>query len=154
MSYLEGFHLERCAQCGKCTASCPAGRDSSLRIRRLVLQARSGADVSADGSLWACTTCYSCQERCPKGVGTADAIIAIRNRASREGNRPSIHMAAIRSLLDTSDGFPLSPEVARLRSMLGLPKEPRDVAHDQFERERFRRLVASLPIASMLEGEE
>jgi len=145
------FGLAKCVQCGKCTASCPSGRESNLRIRRMVFRLMTGADVTGDEGLWACTTCYSCQERCPKGVKVTDAVIRIRNQAARKGNRPSIHLTAIRSLLDSSDGFPLTPEVAKMRSMMGLPKDPLDVAHDPEEKERFQRLVRSLAISGMLE---
>ena len=146
---LKEFDLAKCVQCGKCTASCTSGRDSNLRTRRLVFLVKSGKDVSMDRDLWACTTCYTCQERCPKGVKVTDAIIRIRNAAARSGNRPSIHLTAIRSLLDSSDGFPITPDVAKIRSMIGLPIAPMDVAHDEREKERFRKLVSSLAISEM-----
>jgi len=146
---LKDFDLCKCVQCGKCTASCTSGRDSNLRTRRLVFLVKSGRDVSMEKDLWACTTCYACQERCPKGVKVTDAIIRIRNAAARSGNRPSIHLTAIRSLLDSSDGFPITPDVSKIRSMIGLPIVPMDVAHDEKEKERFRKLVSSLPIAGM-----
>jgi heterodisulfide reductase subunit C len=128
---LEEFDLAKCVQCGKCTASCTSGRDSNLRTRKLVFMAKSGKDISNDKDLWACTTCYACQERCPKGVKVTDAIIRIRNAAARSGNRPSIHLTAIRSLLDSSDVFPITPEVSRIRSMI--PPVAHDVAHDERE---------------------
>jgi heterodisulfide reductase subunit C len=147
---LKKFDLAKCVQCGKCTASCTSSRDSNLRTRRLVFMAKSGKDVSMDKDLWTCTTCYSCQERCPKGVKVTDAIIRIRNAAARSGNRPSIHLTAIRSLLDSSDGFPITPDISKIRSMIGLPIAPFDVAHDEKEKERFRKLVSSLLIAGMV----
>jgi heterodisulfide reductase subunit C len=146
---LKEFDLSKCVQCGKCTASCTSGRVSNLRTRRLVFLVKSGRDVSMDRDLWTCTTCYTCQERCPKGVKVTDAIIRIRNVAARAGNRPSIHLTAIRSLLDSSDGFPITPDVSKIRSMIGLPIEPLDVAHDEAEKERFRKLVSSLAISDM-----
>jgi heterodisulfide reductase subunit C len=147
---LKEFDLAKCVQCGKCTASCTSGRDSNLRTRKLVFMAKSGKDISNDKDLWACTTCYACQERCPKGVKVTDAIIRIRNAAARSGNRPSIHLTAIRSLLDSSDGFPITPDVSRIRSMIGLPIAPLDVAHDEREMERFRKLVSSLSISEFV----
>jgi heterodisulfide reductase subunit C len=146
---LKEFDLAKCVQCGKCTASCTSGRDSNLRTRKLVFLVKSGKDVSMDKDLWACTTCYACQERCPKGVKVTDAIIRIRNAAARSGNRPSIHLTAIRSLLDSSDGFPITPDVSKIRSMIGLPIAPFDVAHDESEKERFRKLVSSLAISGL-----
>lgn len=146
---LKEFDLSKCVQCGKCTASCNSSRDSNLRTRRIVFLAKSGKDVSHEPGLWACTTCYACQERCPKGVKVTDAIIRIRNAAARAGNRPSIHLTAIRSLLDSSDGFPITPDVSKIRSMIGLSIAPFDIAHDEAEKARFRKLVSSLAIADL-----
>ncbi|MEI8191564.1 MAG: 4Fe-4S dicluster domain-containing protein [candidate division NC10 bacterium] len=144
------FDLRKCVQCGKCTASCPTGRESNLRTRALVFRANS-SDVSAERELWLCTTCYTCQERCPKGVKITDAIIELRNLAAEKGNYPSIHLTAIKGLRDTSDGFPITPEVSKIRSLLGLSIEPFDVAHSAEEREKFRKLFQSLRISVFLE---
>jgi len=39
--------------------------------------------------IWLCSSCYTCQERCPEGVRITDAIVALRNLAVREGHAPS-----------------------------------------------------------------
>ena len=90
--------VEKCVQCGKCTAGCPSGRQSRLRTRTLVQMAYQGRDVTDMEELWDCTTCYNCAERCPKGVNTVDAVIALRNLAVRKGNFPRVHLGAIENL--------------------------------------------------------
>jgi len=159
---LENFHkilddsnILSCVQCGKCTGGCPAGRQSRIRIRELVHRAHEGHDVKDCKELWLCTTCYTCQERCPKGVNTTEAIISLRNRAIRKGdhNFPDIHVTAITSLRDQADGFPLSPDVESIRSVIGLPKHPHDLAHDPEGLEKFQVLMDALDIVPLIENQ-
>ena len=133
--------VDKCVQCGKCTAGCPSGRQSRLRTRALVQMAYQGRDVTSMRELWDCTTCYNCAERCPKGVNTVDAIIRLRNLAVRRGTYPKVHLNAIENLYNTGNGFPLSPEVAKIRSIIGLAKEPCDVSTDAEELLKVKKLM-------------
>jgi len=149
-------NLLKCVQCGKCTAGCPAGRESRIRIRELVHLAREGRDLKDVPELWYCTTCYNCQERCPKGVDTTEAVIFLRNRAVRKGhhNFPDLHVTAITSLRDQGDGFPLSPEVEKIRSVIGLARKPDDLAHDEEFLKDFQTLIDELGILDLVKQAE
>ncbi|MBU7045808.1 MAG: 4Fe-4S dicluster domain-containing protein [Theionarchaea archaeon] len=144
--------VDKCIQCGKCTAGCPSGRQSRLRTRALVQMAYLGYDVLDLSELWDCTTCYNCAERCPKGVNTVDAIIALRNLAVRKGNFPKIHINAIDNLYKTGNGFPLSPEVAKIRSIIGLNKEPYDVSSDCEELAKVQKLMDITGFLQLVRG--
>ena len=146
--------VDKCIQCGKCTAGCPSGRQSRLRTRTLVQMAYQGQDVTGLTELWDCTTCYNCAERCPKGVNTVDAIIALRNLAVRIGNYPKIHLNAIENLYNTGNGFPLSPEVAKIRSVIGLDKEPFDVSTDSEELSKVKKLMDATGFLKLVKGVE
>jgi heterodisulfide reductase subunit C len=148
---IKEFDLKKCMQCGKCTASCPAGLESNLRTRLVIYLAKSGADVLDMKELWCCTTCYTCQERCPKNVKVTDAVIHLRNLAVKRSNFPKIHVTAINAIRDTSNGFPLTPEVSKIRSLLGLPIEPHDIAHSEQELKRFKALLESLQLLKLVE---
>ncbi len=143
--------LDKCVQCGKCTAGCPAGRQSRLRIRALIQMAYEGRDVTDLKELWDCTTCYNCAERCPKGVNTVDAVILLRNLAVRRGNFPRLHVNAIENLYRTGNGFPLSLEVAKIRSVIGLDK-PHDVSTDAEELSKLQKLIDILKFREMVQG--
>lgn len=143
--------LDKCVQCGKCTAGCPAGRQSRLRTRTLIQMAYQGRDVTDLKELWDCTTCYNCAERCPKGVNTVDAVILLRNLAVRKGNFPKLHINAIENLYKTGNGFPLSPEVAQIRSVIGLDK-PYDVSTDNEELSKVQKLIDILKFREMVRG--
>ncbi len=144
--------VEKCVQCGKCTAGCPSGRQSRLRTRALVQMAYQGQDVTGLKELWDCTTCYNCAERCPKGVSTVDAIIKLRNLAVRRGNYPKVHVNAIENLYKTGNGFPLSEEVAKIRSVIGLNKEPRDVSTDEEELRKVQKLMDLTGFLRLIKG--
>jgi len=142
--FLEDTKITKCVQCGKCSASCPAGRNSRLLTRKIIMEAKSGMDVVGREELWLCTTCFLCFERCPKGVNTVDAIIELRNRAVMEGKFPEVHVGAIEGIYDTGSGLPLSPDGIRDRSMLGLEKEPEDIARNEEDFKNFQKLIKEL----------
>lgn len=144
--------VDKCVQCGKCTAGCPSGRQSRLRTRALVQMAYQGKDVTGMRELWSCTTCYNCAERCPKGVNTVDAIIGLRNLAVRKGNYPKVHLSAIENLYNTGNGFPLSPEVSKIRSIIGLAREPYDVSTDAEELSRVQKLMDITGFLALVRG--
>jgi heterodisulfide reductase subunit C len=149
--FLKTTKITRCIQCGKCTASCPAGRHSRLLTRELIYQARLGIDVLGKDELWFCTTCYVCYERCPKGVNTVEAIMELRNRAVREKKYPAIHEVAIKNIHDAGSAFPLMDDVRKMRSMIGLEKDSFGVSTDEEYFKKFRELVEDLPILSLVE---
>ena len=142
--FLEDTKIVKCVQCGKCSASCPAGRNSRLLTRKIIMEAKSGIDVIGREELWFCTTCFVCFERCPKDVNTVDAIIELRNRAVMEGKFPEVHVGAIEGIYDTGSGLPLSPDGIRDRSMLGLEKEPEDIARNESDFKDFQKLIKEL----------
>ncbi|MDY6866154.1 MAG: 4Fe-4S dicluster domain-containing protein [Halobacteriota archaeon] len=144
MEFLEDTKIIKCVQCGKCSASCPSGRNSRLLTRKIIMEAKSGIDVISREELWYCTTCFVCFERCPKGVNTVDAIIELRNRAVLEGKFPEVHVGAIEGIYDTGSGLPLSPDGIRDRSMLGLDKEPEDIARNEEDFKNFQKLIKEL----------
>lgn len=84
-----GEHIRLCFGCGTCTASCPV-REVTDRYnpRRIIHMALLGLreEVLSSESIWLCSTCYACQERCPQDVRITDLMHAIKNIAVREGH--------------------------------------------------------------------
>ena len=140
---LEGANVDACIQCGRCTASCPAALPSPLRARNVIRAVQDGdtSDLIAREDIWHCTTCFSCQERCPKGVLITQAVLWLRAEAVRRGRYPAAHPTALAELARSANVFPLEPEVQVVRGQLSLPREPADTAHDPGELEAFLRLL-------------
>lgn len=118
--------LYNCIQCGGCTGSCPAGRRTSLRTRLVIRRIQLGlrSDVLSGDDLWACTTCYTCQERCPRQVMITDVIRTARNIAFEEGFAKERHLVVARNFAKTGHSISLTDDIKKVRGKLGLATIP------------------------------
>lgn len=83
-----GEKINLCFQCGTCAASCPIARFNENYNPRLILRAAAlglTKRVLPSEVIWLCAACYSCTERCPRGVRPTEVICAIRNLAVKKG---------------------------------------------------------------------
>ncbi len=81
----EWEQLLSCIQCGTCSASCPTAFAMDYTPRQLWQMVRLGMkeDVLSSRTFWLCTTCKSCQVRCPRGIPITDTMIALKEYATR-----------------------------------------------------------------------
>ncbi|MHC4230312.1 MAG: 4Fe-4S dicluster domain-containing protein [Planctomycetota bacterium] len=65
---VEGNLVSFCYQCGACVGDCPAATYSSdFNPREIMLKVLYGLELEllvVDSTLWHCTNCYNCHERC------------------------------------------------------------------------------------------
>jgi len=123
-----GLDVLSCMQCGTCTGSCPSGRYTGLNTRRILRDARKNrTKVLSDDALWLCTTCYTCQERCPRGIPITDALLELRRLAVREGFMLPEHRKASETVLECGHAVPLDEETKKKREELGLEPIPETV---------------------------
>ncbi len=123
----EGFSYLTCMQCGTCTGSCPSGRYTSLNTRRIVLSASRNRDVYHDKDLWMCTTCYQCQERCPRGIRIVDGILTLRAESVHLGLILPDHRRVAGLVIDTGHAVPINDDVRAKRKELGMDELPETV---------------------------
>lgn len=118
--------LRACLQCGTCTGSCPSGRRTALRIRQIFLKTINGLREEALSSddLWNCTTCYTCQERCPRKVKTTDIVRVLRNLAVKEGRMRPEHVKVCEIFFKHGHAVPVNDDVKVVRKRLGLSELP------------------------------
>ena len=138
-----GSDILKCMHCGVCSGSCPSGRHTSLNVRRLLKKARNDAGVLSDDSLWLCTTCYNCQERCPRGIGIVDAIFEMRALAVRDGIIYPEHRKVGELLMEHGHAVPIDEENMAKREALGLAPLPPTVHSFPEELEDVKKLMAS-----------
>jgi Fe-S oxidoreductase len=91
-----------CFQCGTCSAVCPYGlfngNGEKISIRKMVHKAQLGISDFESDALWLCTTCNTCVEQCPRGVGTVELVKNLRRIIVEEsaGYYPkSVRQAAV-----------------------------------------------------------
>ena len=86
-SFLEAIDplakLRSCIQCGTCSATCPTAFAMDYSPRQLWRMVQLGMrdEVLNSRTFWLCTTCKSCQVRCPRGIDLMDAMIALKEYA-------------------------------------------------------------------------
>ncbi len=143
--------LHNCIQCGTCTGSCPSGKHTALRIRKLIRAAQLGLKSILDADdLWLCTTCYTCFERCPNEVDVPQIIMVIRNFAVKAGFGADTHKQAIRKFLKTGHLVPLTDEISGIRKKIGLRKIPPTVQADNGALKLFQDFLNTLEIKKLV----
>jgi heterodisulfide reductase subunit C len=108
-----------CFQCGTCTGSCPSGKYTSLNVRRIIKDSVK-KDVSDQPELWMCTTCYNCQERCPRGIDIVDEILLLRSEAVKKGRILPAHRTVCKFLIETGHSVPIDDIHISIRKKIGL----------------------------------
>ncbi|WP_297981983.1 CoB--CoM heterodisulfide reductase subunit C [uncultured Methanobrevibacter sp.] len=118
--------VDHCFQCGTCGGGCPSGRRTPYRVRQVVRKCLLGLreEVVSDPALWMCTTCYTCQERCPRSVKIVDIIKMARNEAAKAGYMADAHKATGSFVIKTGHGVPINDKTKELRTAIGLSELP------------------------------
>ena len=89
LTYATG--VNKCAECGMCTASCPVTAiDPGFSPRRLSGKAlmEDAEKLALSEEIWKCTTCGICNAICPYGVDFLSFIQGVRTVASRKNSVP------------------------------------------------------------------
>ncbi len=104
--------LAKCDACQACKDDCPVCKvDPAFQPTEIISALVQGRldDVVAEGQLWKCLECYTCQEMCHSRIGMAETFRKLKEVAMASGSGPEQVSAAYRTFLDTG--------------LLGKPKE-------------------------------
>ncbi|MGC9395275.1 MAG: 4Fe-4S dicluster domain-containing protein [Anaerolineae bacterium] len=82
-----GQDVLECYQCGTCSASCPALPDMEHGPRRIMYMIQNGMEkeVLSSPDIWRCVSCYSCMNRCPRGIEITVLFTELRRLAVQKG---------------------------------------------------------------------
>jgi heterodisulfide reductase subunit C len=82
---LSGENLFGCYQCGTCSAGCPYVDDMDLTpdevIRYIILDRK---EVLNSKTIWLCSACFTCAERCPRDINITKIMEACRQIVLRK----------------------------------------------------------------------
>ncbi len=96
LTYATG--VNKCAECGECTASCPVTAiDPGFSPRRLSGKAlmEDAEKLTLSEEIWLCTTCGICNAICPYGVDFLSFIQGVRNVALSKNSVPHFFEAGL-----------------------------------------------------------
>ncbi|MBD3226572.1 MAG: 4Fe-4S dicluster domain-containing protein [Candidatus Lokiarchaeota archaeon] len=121
--------LKYCFQCSTCTASCPVAHVMDLMPHQVMRMISLGMEekVLQCNTIWLCTTCYNCQDRCPQSVKVTDILFALKNLASRLGEYPASLKNFAKTIYELGRSIEVTDFEEDDREYLKLPKlEPFD----------------------------
>ncbi len=122
-----GENLKRCFQCGTCNVACPVReideKYNPRKILRMVLLGMKERVLSSD-FIWLCSSCYTCEERCPQDVRIPEVMDAIKNLAVSEGYIHDTFAQQAETLGQLGILHAISDFENKRRRKLGLPQLP------------------------------
>jgi heterodisulfide reductase subunit C len=81
-------------------------------------------EVLKSDFIWLCSSCYTCQERCPRGVSITEFMTLLKNIAAKSGYAPK----GVRAQLDIIKGqgriYPIDDFDNKKRKKSKLPELP------------------------------
>ncbi|MEO0116956.1 MAG: (Fe-S)-binding protein [candidate division WOR-3 bacterium] len=93
--------LSNCVQCGRCSGGCPVAMKSNLNVRKILYSFLINNTLPTDGNksgVWECTTCSTCNQRCPKSCEPLEIILSARANFVERGR---ISASVIKALENT-----------------------------------------------------
>jgi heterodisulfide reductase subunit C len=127
--YIDKKKSSSCYHCGKCTSGCEVNKlDPSFQPHKILHLISEGApeELLNGDALWKCTTCFTCSERCPQGIGVTDVLWTLRALATKSGRFLDLIVAQRETLLTTGRLYPAGPLDAKKREKAGLPPLSKD----------------------------
>ncbi|HEX9092657.1 MAG TPA: heterodisulfide reductase-related iron-sulfur binding cluster [Coriobacteriia bacterium] len=123
-SFFDVSLLDRCDACRACKDDCPVCQvDPTFQPTEIIGDlVRGDLDgVLADGQLWKCLECYTCQEMCHSRIGMAETFRKLKELAMAAGTGPESVSQAYQTFLKTGT---LGTPKEGARKKLGLEPLP------------------------------
>jgi heterodisulfide reductase subunit C2 len=86
--------VDKCYQCGKCSAGCPLSEEMDYPPSYLMRMLQAGNAALEDKalrsfSIWVCLTCETCYSRCPMSIEIPKVMDYLREKSLKEGKSHS-----------------------------------------------------------------
>ena len=85
----EGKSIFNCYLCGTCSSGCPIAEVADFAPHQIIHMTLIGMkdqvlNSETLNSIWLCSTCYNCLERCPQGVKVTEILYILKGMAFEE----------------------------------------------------------------------
>jgi len=97
--------INRCVQCGTCTASCCSTDVSDFHIRKIVRRLQLDMEIDQEFLAkipWLCTQCGRCHDLCIESLDLPDLIMALRHFAIEKDLAPEVTKGLTEDIKDGS----------------------------------------------------
>ncbi len=123
-------YVTSCYQCQKCTSGCTSMKHLELKPHEVVKLVNMGLidELLESETIWTCTECLKCWERCPQGAAPVNLILSLRNLAVKGKAKPPENLLKTVSslieigLIQREQRVPLKNLETVDREKLNLPK--------------------------------
>jgi len=84
-----GINVNRCYQCGKCSAGCAVSDEMDYPPSRVMRMLQTGEEenyreILSSESIWLCISCQNCLTRCPMEIDIPQLMDFLRGKAIQE----------------------------------------------------------------------
>jgi heterodisulfide reductase subunit C len=104
--------------------------------------------VLENASLWLCASCFTCTDRCPKGLEVASIIRVLKNLATEKGIIPDVYKEILSNILETGYAYKIRPFRIKKRQNVGLPSLPKGNS------DSIKKTVRGTKILKLIKSEE
>ena len=85
-----GVNVNRCYQCGKCSAGCVLNEEMDIPPSMLMRLLQTGNDENYDQilhsqTIWLCVSCQNCLSRCPMEIDIPNLMDYLREQSLKKG---------------------------------------------------------------------
>lgn len=139
-----------CIQCGMCSGSCPVRFAMDYSPMQMIRLAQLGMKetIFSANTIWICATCYTCTDRCPRGIDIGDMMTTLRNFAIRNGVIKKLFEAQGKMIVSAGRIWSELDFINELREDLGL--EPLST----ISKEELNTLIENTKIKDLLKATE
>lgn len=150
-----GHDVSACFQCAKCSAGCPVSDKANIQVHELMRMSLFGLkEVLRTDMIWLCTTCYTCQERCPQEANPTQVIVTLRNIAVEEGYMLTPHRKVSEKLLEFGHAVPIDDKNMNLRDELDIGRIPPTVHSYEDALDQVQKILKNTGFKKLIEEQE
>jgi heterodisulfide reductase subunit C len=115
----QGKKIDRCIQCGTCSASCPTSGAMEYGPRETIAALRAGMldRVLKSNTVWLCASCYYCAVRCPAKIPFTDIMYELKRLGVKHGIYPrkATHAVMARAFVEAVNRYGRNSEPELIR---------------------------------------